>query len=267
MAQILARIEAYYDAAPRPSARACQIGPFTLFVAAGSLGFPYYARPRLDLAEPITANQVETVRAEQRRRGVPEALEWVDEITPSLLPAALAAGMRVEQCPLLVLAERLPLRAPARVRVEILEADHTDFDAVLACVHSGFGQSNQVRLVPEPRRRDLVACGLMAVAGAYLDGEPVGGGMHSPRSGASELTGIAVLPRARRLGIGAVLTGVLAKHALGLGVDTIFLGAQDDAVARVYERVGFRRVGTACMAEPVDAAAADAKRVDPAPAG
>jgi RimJ/RimL family protein N-acetyltransferase len=31
---------------------------------------------------------------------------------------------------------------------------------------------------------------------------------------------------------------------------TVFLSAQDDAVARVYERVGFVRVGTACMAEP-----------------
>jgi predicted GNAT family acetyltransferase len=34
------------------------------------------------------------------------------------------------------------------------------------------------------------------------------------------------------------------------GVRTIFLSAQDDAVARVYERVGFVRVGTACIAEP-----------------
>jgi len=29
----------------------------------------------------------------------------------------------------------------------------------------------------------------------------------------------------------------------------VFLSAQDDAVARVYERVGFQRVGTACVAE------------------
>jgi len=29
----------------------------------------------------------------------------------------------------------------------------------------------------------------------------------------------------------------------------VFCSAQDDAVARVYEAVGFRRVGTACIAE------------------
>jgi hypothetical protein len=34
------------------------------------------------------------------------------------------------------------------------------------------------------------------------------------------------------------------------GATTVFLSAQDDAVARVYERVGFRRVATAGIAEP-----------------
>jgi hypothetical protein len=33
------------------------------------------------------------------------------------------------------------------------------------------------------------------------------------------------------------------------GATTIFLSAGSDAVARVYERVGFVRVGTACVAE------------------
>lgn len=42
------------------------------------------------------------------------------------------------------------------------------------------------------------------------------------------------------------------QRELGLGEDLelILLSAQDDAVARVYERVGFERVGTACIAEP-----------------
>jgi hypothetical protein len=36
------------------------------------------------------------------------------------------------------------------------------------------------------------------------------------------------------------------------GVDTVFLSASSDDVARVYAKVGFRRVGTACTAEEVD---------------
>jgi len=33
-------------------------------------------------------------------------------------------------------------------------------------------------------------------------------------------------------------------------VQTVFLSAGGLEVARVYERVGFRQVGTACIAEP-----------------
>lgn len=43
-----------------------------------------------------------------------------------------------------------------------------------------------------------------------------------------------------------------------LFVDTVFLGARDGSVARIYERVGFVRVGTACIAEPSAPTAAPA---------
>jgi predicted GNAT family acetyltransferase len=43
---------------------------------------------------------------------------------------------------------------------------------------------------------------------------------------------------------------VLAEDATAAGATTVFLSAGDDAVARVYERVGFRRVATACIGEP-----------------
>jgi hypothetical protein len=33
-------------------------------------------------------------------------------------------------------------------------------------------------------------------------------------------------------------------------VHLVFLSAGDDDVARLYSRVGFRRIGTACIAEP-----------------
>jgi predicted GNAT family acetyltransferase len=33
-------------------------------------------------------------------------------------------------------------------------------------------------------------------------------------------------------------------------VQTIFLSASDEAVARVYARIGFREIGTAMIAEP-----------------
>jgi len=46
------------------------------------------------------------------------------------------------------------------------------------------------------------------------------------------------------------VTALLARDALDRGVETVFLSASDDAVARVYARIGFREIGTAMIAEP-----------------
>jgi predicted GNAT family acetyltransferase len=67
--------------------------------------------------------------------------------------------------------------------------------------------------------------------------------------GAAELVGIVTLPASRRRGLGAAISAFVARHALSRGYDLIFLSAADDDVARVYARVGFHRVGTACIAQ------------------
>jgi hypothetical protein len=43
----------------------------------------------------------------------------------------------------------------------------------------------------------------------------------------------------------------LVADATQRGVSTVFLSAGSDDVARMYSRVGFERVGTACIAAPV----------------
>ena len=40
------------------------------------------------------------------------------------------------------------------------------------------------------------------------------------------------------------------SKSLERGVSTVFLSAGDESVARLYGRLGFARVGTACVAEP-----------------
>ena len=254
----LATLETYYDTAPRANARTEEVGPFTLFVKDQPDGFDYYARPRLGLTGEVTRADVDAVRARQRELGVPENLEWVHDTTPSLLDPVRASGLPVELCPLLVAG---PLAAgpgdggAARQvtgRVAILGADD-DLETVTGAVHAAFGGTDDARPAPAERRRAMVRAGLLTMAGAYDDqGACVGGGSHGPRGATSELTGIGVLPRARRRGLGGALAAVLARDAVDRGVRTVFLSAQDDAVARVYERVGFVRVGTACIAEAGD---------------
>jgi GNAT superfamily N-acetyltransferase len=281
---LLATLERYYDTAPRAQARTEEVGPFTLFVKQGD-GWDYYARPRLGLTEDITPADVAALRTRQRELGVAENIEWVHETTPSLLSAVRATGsapppeptspgglpvpgglpgagglaaLQVEECPLLVLpADPSPIQGFSRrvdkdvtARVRTVGLDD-DLDPVVSVIHAGFEGTDEVVPRSAGRQVDLMQEGLLGMVAAYDEhGLVVGGGSHGPRGDTTELTGIAVLPRARRRGIGAAITGALVEDAHHRGVRTVFLSAQDDAVARVYERVGFVRVGTACIAEP-----------------
>ncbi|MCI4067101.1 GNAT family N-acetyltransferase, partial [Micromonospora sp. R77] len=66
----------------------------------------------------------------------------------------------------------------------------------------------------------------------------------------AEIAGVATLPVARRRGLGAAVTATLAHELRAAGTDLVFLSAGSEEIARVYLRVGFHRVGTACIAEP-----------------
>ncbi|MGH3444778.1 MAG: GNAT family N-acetyltransferase, partial [Nocardioidaceae bacterium] len=225
MTDLLDVLETYYDAAPRPNARVEEVGPLTLFVSGRADGFPYYARPRLGLTEAVTRAAVDAVRARQCALGVPEALEWVHETTPSLLGAALEAGLSVEECPLLVLRDT-PVPSPEQIcgtgiRVRLLDAGSKDLPQVAGAVHAGFGHTDVVQPRDLPRQRELMRAGLMVKAAAYdEDGAVVGGGSHGPRGCATELAGIAVLPRARRRGVGAAITATLTVDAVRRGIGT-----------------------------------------------
>ena len=60
-----------------------------------------------------------------------------------------------------------------------------------------------------------------------------------------------MLPAGRRRGLGAAVTHALAAHALARDAAVVFLSAADADAARIYTRLGFRRIGTAVIAEPV----------------
>ena len=46
------------------------------------------------------------------------------------------------------------------------------------------------------------------------------------------------------------MTGRLVQDARERGAEIVFLSAAGDDVARMYEQIGFRRLGTACFAFP-----------------
>jgi GNAT superfamily N-acetyltransferase len=246
--ELLARIERYYDTAPRAAADVEEHGPFTLFVGTGA--WPYYARPRLGLEAPVTAEDVRRVMARQRVLGAPEAIEWVHDVTPQVTEAVEAAGVPFFRHPLMVLGEPLQPQAVPGVTVRTLGPDDPALAATQRAVGLGFAGGGFV--APPTERsleftRDMLRRGLTVMVTAEEGGTPVAGGTGVPRDHVTELAGIATVPGARRRGIGAAVTAALVAAAVEAGSTTIFLSAGDDDVARVYARAGFRPVATACV--------------------
>ena len=240
-------VETCYDRIARSSARPEEVGAFTLFVADAELGRPLYARPRLGLTAPVTPAEVRRVLDRQAELGVPQALEWVHEVTPSLLTsvrAAVTGAHELELCPLLVLPEHTALPAPGG-STRVLTCDDPDLPRTLGAVSAAFRGSDEVVSKHPGRRAEMVAQGhLVAVAAYDPSGAVVGGGSAAPRGGAAELMGIAVLPRARGQGLGSALTAALARACREAGASTLFLSAASDHAAAVYRGVGFERAGT-----------------------
>jgi GNAT superfamily N-acetyltransferase len=247
---ILDLVERYYDEVPRASATTEDIGPFTLFLRTATDGWHFYARPRLGHQGRVTADDVRQVLDRQHELDVPRAFEWMHDRTAELAEVLRALGLEVQSHPLMVRGASVPAAEPAGVRIEAMAADHPGLEAALAAVSAAFRDTDELAPPRSPgHRRSLLADGRMRMVGGFDALGPVGGGSHSPRGTVTELTGIAVLPRARRRGVGAAITAALAEDAREHGVRTVFLSAGSRRVADLYARVGFVHVGTACEAE------------------
>lgn len=260
---LLARIDTYYDTAPRATARAEEHGSLVLFVA--ERGWPFYARPRLARDAEPTADEIRQVLARQSELKVPLELEWVHETAPLMIKAARSAGMTIHECPLLVLESLVQPRAAAG-EVRLMDAHDVELGNAKAAINVAFGTPGTAVGEAGVAERDAAATSLGAGAGlaftidALREGRnvmagalvrdvgAVGGGSHNPRGEVTEMVGVGILPAFRRRGLAGALAHLLAQHALDNGVTTVFCGAESLDVARVYEGVGFRRIGTTCMA-------------------
>jgi ribosomal protein S18 acetylase RimI-like enzyme len=261
------RIDAFCDAVPRQRATPEAIGPLVLFLLNGP-GWPYYARPlrSRDHRVPISAADVRRVRARQRELLIPESFEWIEQADPDMAAAARAAGLEVQDHPLLMLAALLPPALPPRVSVRVLSPDDPDLLLAWATPGVAFGHPGTAVGSAGVTERDKVAAnhdgsvigllrerlvsGESVLAAAIGPNGPLAAGSYQLADGVAEITGLGVLPVSRRRGLGAAVTAVLAADALARGADLVFLSATGREVARVYERLGFRRIATSMIAGP-----------------
>jgi GNAT superfamily N-acetyltransferase len=259
---LLECIERYFAAAPLPDARIETAG--ALDVPIGEPAWPYPARPRSG-AGPVTADDVRAAVALQEGAGLPAAVEWVPELFPETAAAARAAGLTVEELPLLVALDPVELLLPAGVRLYVVGADDPQLAryqwvAATAFAHPGTAcdvvefteDESAAARVRTAALRERIDSGRTVMMVAVENDEPVAVGSHQPvdvdGTEVSEVIGVATLPRLRGRGLGAGITSALVAHATETA-DTVFLAAGDDDVARVYERVGFARLATTAVAE------------------
>lgn len=260
-----ARIEHYYATVPLLFADAEAFGPFRLFVRREP-GTPYYggpshAQPTAEGSSVVTAADIARVRDRQRELGVPEAFEWLAEAAPRVRARIEAAGLPVEERPLMTLDPRQampPRPLPESVTVRALTAGDPALPAALALPRLAFGEAGTAvgsagRVELSAVAEELAADGTVAtvrpairaghktlIAALAPDGTPLAAGHYHPADGTTEIGGVGTLPTARRRGLAAAVTAALVTHARDHGVHTVFLAYADEVVARVYARLGFR---------------------------
>jgi len=215
---------------------------------------------------------IRAVRARQRELIIPESFEWIERIAPEMAAAATAAGLDVQRHPLLVLAgvaqaslSVLPPLPPG-ISVRAVAPEDPELDRIwavpaVAFSHPGTavgeaGEAERDKIAADhdggtiAMLRERLRSGHSVLAAAFGPDGPLAAGSCQAVDGVAEITGVGVLPAARRQGLGAAVTALLARDTVERGVETVFLSASDDAVARIYARIGFREIGVAMIAEP-----------------
>lgn len=124
------------------------------------------------------------------------------------------------------------------LRVEL--AEPADLDAVVAVDSASFGEDPAL---VRPWYSPHISAPGAEVALATLGGEPVATAFTVRSDGRAGpclyLGGVAVLEQARRRGVGAAISSRLLARGFAAGAELAHLNPDNDAAARIYERLGF----------------------------
>lgn len=266
--ETLERIEAGLRATAAFGREVTSVPGFTVAIAVGgaaglAVAVPAPGPDEVDLDRSLT--QVERVFM---RRGVDPSIEYVEELHPTLASHAHVRGWRSTMRAPLMLLDRLPAEPPsgdASVRFPTA-ADGADLEAFLrgqGRAYGGGGGDDALAWLP------ILRAGLMegriVVAALAVDGVFVAGASVQLGAGVGELAGVWTLPEARRRGHALTVCRAIVGRALTAELAFCWLSAAPDATA-LYERIGFRHVGTQhnLAGPPRDAPPAGSRGLDTA---
>jgi GNAT superfamily N-acetyltransferase len=191
------------------------------------------AHPQWNNADVTAADaDVEGARAFYASLGVP----WGVRV-PTELPWTQGRHLFRKRLMGLSAASFVPAPAVPGLRLELT----TELETVVAIDASAFGG--------EPVRewvRGHLGAPRVETALARLDGVAVGTAYAVLSDGLAGrcvyLAGVAVLPEARRRGVGGAISSWLLERGFAAGADLAHLHPDDDRAARVYARLGFVEV-------------------------
>ena len=151
------------------------------------------------------------------------------------------------------------------VVVRMLAPDEEDLLLTVSGVqHLAFGPATDPPAGPDERAaagrppsdflRAMLRAGEARIAVAeHPERGILAAGRHLFVGDVAEIVGVATLPSEQGARLGSAVTRALVEDARARGIGTVFLTAGSERVARIYARLGFRRVGTAYAAEARDA--------------
>lgn len=144
-----------------------------------------------------------------------------------LAEPVFAGFPRVHEMPALVLAERSPSAHRVSGGTVGDAADPAEFLAVYG--------AELAPLVTDADLADPTQTHLVA----RVDGSPVAVALVRSMGGAAYVSGVTVLPRCRRAGLGTVVSAVATDRAVGSGAGMVWLHATAES-RPIYERLGYR---------------------------
>lgn len=250
----LDRLEASLHAVGALGRETCDVGPFRAYLAPSSEYLMSFAVPCGPDPERWS-DAIAALRDLFAARGRRARLEFFAELHPGLADVLASHGFaRESEAPVMTLgpAGRRGVTDPrsrslpvANAAYRRLRADDRSFLTTFLerqdLAYGGMGQEGALAWLPR------LESGLQdgsVVGAALMDGtEIVSGGVVQAHEGVGELAGVWTLRSRQRSGFAYALCAALLRDTLAGGIELIWLSAGEGA-ERLYEKLGFERVGT-----------------------
>ena len=219
-----------------------RVGPFTVTIDPDATG-PFRNFAILDDAANPTAGDVDALIAFFSGHDRLPRLEFTAP-APAVERVLDAAGFVTHnRLPLLVLPDAGALAERPTPDGVVVDAPAEDdrLRALAAMQNAAYGEAG-VSDADVARLRATIGAGGVAVA-AWQDGTVVAGGvLGTPRDGLAEIYAVATADGHRRRGLASAVAVALTRAALDRGV-TPYLQTEGSDEQRLYERIGYRRIG------------------------